>query len=240
MTKRVFEVAKEYGVQTKEVIQALANKNIKASNFTGVDDKMKAVLDTVFKGGSKPAQPQQKQTATRPNGDNHRNAAAPTHTRHSNGERRERPAGQQQERRHTSQRDGAKQGEDRNGNRQQRDQGGTQRSAGNRRHDSRPDNRNKLAPMTIVRPTAAMILTAAMTVTVMIVTRVPVRRHRGTVRTAVRTGHLSRADKAVKANGRNSLTGHKAGKETTTAKEKMTVTAKTIVTARMPVVPRPS
>ncbi len=30
MTKRVFEVAKEYGVQTKEVIQALANKNIKA------------------------------------------------------------------------------------------------------------------------------------------------------------------------------------------------------------------
>ena len=70
---------------------------------------MKAVLDTAFKGGSKPAQPQQKQSAARSNGDNHRNAAAPTHTRHSNGERRERPAGQQQEQRHTSQRDSAKQ-----------------------------------------------------------------------------------------------------------------------------------
>ncbi len=146
MTKRVFEVAKEYGVQTKEVIQALANKNIKASNFTGVDDKMKAVLDTAFKGGSKPAQPQQKQSAARSNGDNHRNAAAPTHTRHSNGERRERPAGQQQERRHTSQRDSAKQGEDRNGNRQQRAQAGAQRPAGNRRHDGRPDNRNNARP----------------------------------------------------------------------------------------------
>ena len=142
MTKRVFEVAKEYGVQTKEVIQALANKNIKASNFTGVDDKMKAVLDTAFKGGSKPAQPQQKQSAARSNGDNHRNAAAPTHTRHSNGERRERPAGQQQEQRHTSQRDSAKQGEDRNGNRQQRAQAGAQRPAGNRR----PDNRNNARP----------------------------------------------------------------------------------------------
>ena len=92
MTKRVFEVAKEYGVQTKEVIQALANKNIKASNFTGVDDKMKAVLDTAFKGGSKPAQPQQKQSAARSNGDNQRNGAAPAHTRHSNGGRRERRA----------------------------------------------------------------------------------------------------------------------------------------------------
>ena len=48
MTKRVFEVAKEYGVQTKEVIQALANKNIKASNFTGVDDKMKESYDKII------------------------------------------------------------------------------------------------------------------------------------------------------------------------------------------------
>ena len=37
MTKRVFEVAREYGVQTKEVIQALAGHNIKAGNFTGVN-----------------------------------------------------------------------------------------------------------------------------------------------------------------------------------------------------------
>ena len=53
MTKRVFEVAREYGVQTKEVIQALAGHNIKAGNFTGVNESMKAVLDKKFaKGGS--------------------------------------------------------------------------------------------------------------------------------------------------------------------------------------------
>ena len=95
-----------------------------------------------------------------------------------------------------------------------------------------------LVLMTIVRPTAAMILAAAMTVTVTTVMYAPAVRHRAIVRTAVRTGHLSRADKAVKANGRNSLTGHKAVKEITTARGKMTVTPKTIVTARMPVVPR--
>ena len=101
-----------------------------------------------------------------------------------------------------------------------------------------PITATMLVLMTIVRPTAAMILAAAMTVTVTTVMYAPAVRHRAIVRTAVRTGHLSRADKMVKANGRNSLTGHKAVKETTTARGKMTVTPKTIVTARMPVVPR--
>ena len=101
-----------------------------------------------------------------------------------------------------------------------------------------PITATMLVLMTIVRPTAAMILVVAMTVTVTTVMYALAVRHRAIVRTAVRTGHLSRADKTVKANGRNSLTGHKAVKETTTARGKMTVTPKTIVTARMPVVPR--
>lgn len=63
MTKRVFEVAREYGVQTKEVIQALAGHNIKAGNFTGVNESMKAVLDKKFAKGGSTKQAAPKQTA---------------------------------------------------------------------------------------------------------------------------------------------------------------------------------
>lgn len=49
MTKRVYEVAKEYGVSATTVITALEKHNIKAGNFTGIDDHMKTILDTAFK-----------------------------------------------------------------------------------------------------------------------------------------------------------------------------------------------
>ena len=49
MTKRVYEAAKEYGVSAKTVIKVLGDHNIKAGNFTGIDDKMKSILDTSFK-----------------------------------------------------------------------------------------------------------------------------------------------------------------------------------------------
>lgn len=76
MTKRVFEAAREYGVQTKTVIQALAEHNIKASNFMGVDASMQAILDKKFKGAgsaeaapSKPAEKRQpEKTRQRPVG----------------------------------------------------------------------------------------------------------------------------------------------------------------------------
>mgnify|MGYP000355713604 CR=1 FL=1 len=49
MTKRVYEVAKEYGVSAKNVIKVLGDHNIKAGNFTGIDDSMRAILDKSFK-----------------------------------------------------------------------------------------------------------------------------------------------------------------------------------------------
>lgn len=41
MTKRLYEAAKEYGVSAKAVIKTLGEHNIKAGNFTGIDDTMK-------------------------------------------------------------------------------------------------------------------------------------------------------------------------------------------------------
>ena len=39
MTKRVYEVAKEYGVSSNDVIKVLEEHNIKATNFSSVNDK---------------------------------------------------------------------------------------------------------------------------------------------------------------------------------------------------------
>ncbi len=49
MTKRLYEVAKEYGVSAKNVIKVLGDHNIKAGNFTGIDERMKSILDASFK-----------------------------------------------------------------------------------------------------------------------------------------------------------------------------------------------
>lgn len=53
MTKRVYEIAKDYGVSAKTVIKTLEDHSIKTTNFTGVDDKMKAILDQTFTKNSK-------------------------------------------------------------------------------------------------------------------------------------------------------------------------------------------
>ena len=57
MTKRVYEVAKEYGVSAKNVIKVLGDHNIKAGNFTGIDDSMRAILDKSFKETKKAEKP---------------------------------------------------------------------------------------------------------------------------------------------------------------------------------------
>ena len=57
MTKRVYEVAKEYGVSAKNVIKVLGDHNIKAGNFTGIDDSMRAILDKSFKEPKKAEKP---------------------------------------------------------------------------------------------------------------------------------------------------------------------------------------
>jgi len=48
MTKRVFEVARELGVETKTVIKTLQDNNIKVGNFSGVDDHAKSILNRIF------------------------------------------------------------------------------------------------------------------------------------------------------------------------------------------------
>lgn len=53
MTKRVYEIAKDYGVSARTVIKTLGEHSIKAGNFTGVDDKMKSILDKSFTANTK-------------------------------------------------------------------------------------------------------------------------------------------------------------------------------------------
>ncbi len=55
MTKRVFEVAREYGVETKEVVTALQKQGIKVSNFSGVDDDLLVKLEHIFARKNAPA-----------------------------------------------------------------------------------------------------------------------------------------------------------------------------------------
>ena len=42
--KRIFEIAKEYGVKSPEVIELLAKHNISKTNFSSVDDSEAAII----------------------------------------------------------------------------------------------------------------------------------------------------------------------------------------------------
>ncbi|WP_075572657.1 translation initiation factor IF-2 [Megasphaera coli] len=143
MTKRVFEAAREYGVQTKTVIQALAEHNIKASNFMGVDASMQVILDKKFKGAgsaeaapSKPAEKRQPEKAQqRPAGrDGQSKGQAAKKDRPQHGGRQQ--AGQQQSGQQKQNRRPAGDG----GSSRQSDRAAQQQDR-NRRHDGRADNR---------------------------------------------------------------------------------------------------
>ena len=57
--KRIFEIAKEYGVKSPEVIELLAKHNINKTNFSSVDDSEAAIIHAAFaKKQSAPAKPQ--------------------------------------------------------------------------------------------------------------------------------------------------------------------------------------
>ena len=58
--KRIFELAKEYGVKSTEIIEALSKHNINKTNFSGVDDKDMTIISAAFqksKTEAKPAKP---------------------------------------------------------------------------------------------------------------------------------------------------------------------------------------
>ena len=46
--KRIFEIAKEYGVKSPEVIELLAKHNISKTNFSSVDDSEAAIIHAAF------------------------------------------------------------------------------------------------------------------------------------------------------------------------------------------------
>ena len=63
--KRIFEIAKEYGVKSPEVIELLAKHNISKTNFSSVDDSEAAIIHAAFsKKQSAPANPQKPEPQT--------------------------------------------------------------------------------------------------------------------------------------------------------------------------------
>ena len=46
--KRIFEIAKEYGVKSPEVIELLAKHNISKTNFSSVDESEAAIIRAAF------------------------------------------------------------------------------------------------------------------------------------------------------------------------------------------------
>ena len=66
--KRIFEIAKEYGVKSPEVIELLAKHNISKTNFSSVDESEAAIIEAAFtkKQTALKSQKPQPQTAAGP------------------------------------------------------------------------------------------------------------------------------------------------------------------------------
>ena len=123
MTKRLYEAAKDYGVSAKTVIKTLADHNIKAGNFTGIDANMKTILDTSLKGtGKKETKDNQpKRDANRQDGDGTRSQG-----KHHNRKKGAATQGQQNNRNQEQRKNGDSNKRNQNqnqGNRQKQGQG---------------------------------------------------------------------------------------------------------------------
>ena len=63
--KRIFEIAKEYGVKSPEIIELLAKHNISKTNFSSVDESETAIIRAAFaKNQTAPAKPQKPEPQT--------------------------------------------------------------------------------------------------------------------------------------------------------------------------------
>ena len=63
--KRIFEIAKDYGVKSTEIIKLLASHNISKTNFSNADDSDIAIISAAFSGkqnSAKADKPQNKET----------------------------------------------------------------------------------------------------------------------------------------------------------------------------------
>lgn len=141
MTKRLYEAAKEYGVSAKAVIKTLGEHNIKAGNFTGIDDTMKKILDNSFKGDhkteKKEAAPRKETSGNRLQGSRNQNNSQKKH----NGQKQQDGAKQQgrnQNRNASGQQTEQRQNNNRNG--QNRANGQQNRTQDNNRRNGRPQH----------------------------------------------------------------------------------------------------
>ena len=90
--KRIFEIAKEYGVKSPEVIELLAKHNISKTNFSSVDDSEAAIIHAAFaKKQSAPAKPQKPEPQTAGNVEKSKLAAPPVPPK-ARAEKAERPS----------------------------------------------------------------------------------------------------------------------------------------------------
>ena len=62
--KRIFEIAKEYGVKSPEIIELLAKHNISKTNFSSVEENEAAIISAAF--SKKEIKPEKQQTAPKP------------------------------------------------------------------------------------------------------------------------------------------------------------------------------
>ncbi len=76
--KRIFEIAKEYGVKSPEIIELLSKHNISKTNFSSVDDSEAAIIHAAFaKKQSPPAKPQKPVSQTAGNAEKSKPAVTP-------------------------------------------------------------------------------------------------------------------------------------------------------------------
>ena len=64
--KRIFEVAKELGVPSMEILDLLAKHNIKKFNVSGIDDNDMAIINSRYHGGAAKPEPAAKPAAPKP------------------------------------------------------------------------------------------------------------------------------------------------------------------------------
>ena len=90
--KRIFEIAKEYGVRSPEVIELLAKHNIIKTNFSSVDDSEAAIIRAALaKKQSVPAKPQRPEAQTSGNPEKTKPAVSPVPPK-TKTEKAERPS----------------------------------------------------------------------------------------------------------------------------------------------------
>ena len=90
--KRIFEIAKEYGVKSPEVIELLAKHNISKTNFSSVDDSEAAIIHAAFaKRQPAPVKPQKPMPQTAGNAEKAKPAVTPAPPK-AKAEKTERPS----------------------------------------------------------------------------------------------------------------------------------------------------